>query len=56
MLVDNFPPVPAQMQAVVPETKQLEDSYALPGKPAYESVPHMYATCLMPSTCSLCCA
>lgn len=34
---------PAQMQAIVPPTKQLEDSYALPGKSAYESVPSMCA-------------
>ena len=51
-----FLPLPTQMQAVVPETKQLEDSYALPGKPAYESVPHMCATCHMPSMRLLCCA
>ena len=55
--VRNSSPAPAQVQAVAPETKQLEDSYALPGKPAYESVPHMYATCLLNvSMCSLCCA
>jgi len=33
-----------QMQAIVPQTKQLEDSYALPGKSAYESVPSMCAS------------
>ncbi|KAK9834180.1 hypothetical protein WJX81_006227 [Elliptochloris bilobata] len=32
-----------QMQAIVPPTKQLEDSYALPGKSAHESVPHMWS-------------
>ncbi len=38
-----------QMQANVPQTKQLEDSYALPGKSAYESVPSMCARLCSPA-------